>query len=193
MLEALDRQLFLLLNAHGDAPRWWIGTADFFAARAHWLLLVLLAGYALRRGRSFLTPLMAAVLALGLGTLACQLIGEVWNRPRPFVLGLGFLHLQHGPSPSFPSSHATAYGAIAFSFLLMAGHRAFGCALLVLAGLVAVARVVVGVHYPMDVFFGMVLGGLAAIAAHYVVARAGRRYAMRGIIGRPQASGKEEQ
>jgi len=193
MLDALDRQLFLLLNAHGDAPRWWISTAYFFAAHAHWVLLVLLVGYGLRRGRSSLTPLMAMVLALGLGTLACELIGEVWNRPRPFVLGLGFLHLQHGPSPSFPSSHATAYAAIAFSFLLMAGHRAFGCILLVIAGLVSLARVVVGVHYPMDVLFGVVLGALAAVAAHYVVARAGRRYAARGMIGPPQASGKEEQ
>lgn len=192
MLDALDRQLFLLLNAHGDAPRWWIGTASFFAAHAHWLLLALLVGHVLRRGKPSLTPLMAAVLALGLGAVACELIGEVWNRPRPFVLGLGFLHLPHGPSPSFPSSHATAYSAVAFSFLLMAGHRAFGAVLLVLAGFVAVARIIVGVHYPMDVFFGVVLGGLAAMAAHWVVARAGRRYAARGVIVPPQASGKEE-
>ncbi|MEJ8809982.1 phosphatase PAP2 family protein [Variovorax ureilyticus] len=192
MFDALDRQLFLLLNAHGDAPRWWIGTAYFFAAYAHWVLLALLVGYALRRGKPFLTPLLAAILALGLGAVACELIGEVWNRPRPFVLGLGFLHLPHGPSPSFPSSHATAYSAVAFAFLLMSGYRAFGGILLVLAGLVGVARVVVGVHYPMDVLFGVVVGGLAAMAAHWVVARAGRRYAARGMIVPPQTSGKEE-
>ncbi|MBB3175962.1 phosphatase PAP2 family protein [Variovorax sp. Sphag1AA] len=193
MLDTLDRQLFLLLNAHADAPRWWIGLWTFLAVQAHWLLLVLLAVYVLRRGKASLTPLLAAVIALALGAVACELIGHFWNRPRPFVLGLGFLHLHHGPSASFPSSHATAYGAIAFSFLLMAGHRAFGCILLVLAVLVAVARVVVGVHYPMDVLFGLILGGLAASVAHYVFARAGRRHATRGMIVPPQTSGKEEQ
>ncbi|SCK52392.1 undecaprenyl-diphosphatase [Variovorax sp. HW608] len=192
MLDALDSQLFLLLNASADAPRWWIGAWYFFAVHAHWVALALLAGYALRRGKPSLTPLMAALLALALGSVACELIGHVWNRPRPFVLGLGFQHLPHGPSASFPSSHATAYGAMAFSFLLAAGHRAFGCILLVLAALVAAARVVVGVHYPMDVFFGLVLGGLAAIAAHYIVATAGRRHATRGVIAPQRTSGKEE-
>jgi undecaprenyl-diphosphatase len=192
MLAALDRQLFLLLNASGDAPRWWIAAWSFLAVQAHWVALVLLVGYALRRGKPSLTPLMAALLALALGWVASELIGHLWYRPRPFVLGLGFQHLSHGPSPSFPSSHATAYGAIAFSYLFVAGHRAFGCILLVLAALVAAARVVVGVHYPLDVFFGLVLGGLAAVAAHYVIARAGRRHATRGMAVPPQASGKEE-
>lgn len=192
MIDALDRQLFLLLNASGDAPRWWIGTASFFAVHAHWVLLVLLAGYALRRGKPSLKPMLAMVLALGLGALADELIGVLWNRPRPFAIGLGFLHLSHGPSPSFPSSHATAYGAVAFSFLLVAGHRTFGCILLVLAALVALARVVVGVHYPTDVFFGVVLGGLAAMAAHDLIARAGRLRATRGMIVPSQTPGKEE-
>ena len=193
MLGALDSQLLLFLNAAGDAPRWWIGVWSFLAVQAHWLVLALLAGHALRRGRASLAPLMAAILALALGTVACELIGHVWNRPRPFVLGLGFLHVPHGPSPSFPSSHATAYSAIAFSFLLATGHRAFGCILLVLAGLVALARVVVGVHYPMEVFVGFVLGALVASAARYIVAKAGRRYATRGMIVPPQTSGNEEQ
>jgi len=192
MIGTLDRQLLLLLNAHADAPRWWITAWSFLAAHAHWLLLVLLAAYVLRRGKASLTPLMAAVLALALGSVADELIGHVWSRPRPFVIGLGFLHLSHGPSASFPSSHATAYGAIAFSFLFLAGHRAFGCILLVLAALVAAARVVVGVHYPTDVFFGLVLGALAAIAAHYLIDRAGRRRGARGMIVPPHISGKEE-
>ena len=44
----------------------------------------------------------------------------LWDRPRPFEAGLGVAHLLHAASPSFPSSHATAYAALAFSFLLVA-------------------------------------------------------------------------
>jgi len=193
MLDALDRELFLLVNVGRDAHHLLIGAGRFFAVYAHWLLLVLVAGYAIRRWTPLMRPLATAVLAIGLGSLACELIGQAWDRPRPFEHGLGFLHLLHAPSPSFPSSHATAFSAVAVSFLLAAGHRVFGQVLLVLAVLVAVSRVVVGVHYPLDVTFGVLLGCLSAMAAHYLIARAGRLHRPRGMIGPPQASGKEEQ
>lgn len=166
---ALDRQLFLMLNARQDA-RGWIDVGYFLAVHAHWLLLALLLVLALRNWRPLVRPLAAALMAIALGSLACELIGRAWDRPRPFELGLGLLHLPHAGSPSFPSSHATAYAALAFSFLLVSSHRVGGI-LLVLAALVGLARVVVGVHYPLDVSVGVVLGGLAAVATHFVIER----------------------
>ena len=177
----LDHQLFLLLNADADAPGWLVASACFMAAHAQWLLLPLALGLALHHARAqALRPLAAAVLAIAIGSLACMLIGMLWDRPRPFELGLGHLHLPHSGSPSFPSSHATAFAALAFSFLLVAEYRAIGAILLVLAGLVGVARVVVGVHYPLDIAGGVVIGGLAAMAAHRLIDRlAGPRPAVR--------------
>ncbi|MDM0068030.1 phosphatase PAP2 family protein [Variovorax sp. J31P207] len=166
---SLDRELFLLLNADADAQDWLIGTAYFLAVHAHWLLLALVLGLALHRWRPLVRPLAGAVLAIGIGSVACELIGMMWDRPRPFEQGLGVPHLVHGGSPSFPSSHATAYAALAFSFLLVARYRQVGGALLVLAGLVSVARVVVGVHFPLDIAAGAAIGCLAAVAAHSLV------------------------
>jgi len=167
----LDRELFLLLNAGANAPGWLIGASRFLAVHAHWLVLALLLGLALQRWRPLARPLAAALLAIGLGSLACGLIGMLWDRPRPFEAGLGVAHLLHAASPSFPSSHATAYAALAFSFLLVDGYRAVGGILLALAGLVSVARVVVGVHYPLDIVGGAAVGCLAAVAAHGLVDR----------------------
>ena len=167
----LDRELFLLLNAGADAPGWLIGASRFLAVHAHWLVLALLLGLALQRWRPLVRPLAAALLAIVLGSLACGLIGMLWDRPRPFEAGLGVAHLLHAASPSFPSSHATAYAALAFSFLLVDGYRAVGGILLALAGLVSVARVVVGVHYPLDIVGGAAVGCLAAVAAHGLVDR----------------------
>ncbi|MDM0030974.1 phosphatase PAP2 family protein [Variovorax sp. J22P271] len=163
---SLDRDLFLLLNADANAQGWLIAMGYFLAVHAHWLLLALVLGLALHRWRPLLRPLAGAVLAIGIGSLACELIVLLWDRPRPFEQGLGFTHLFHVGSPSFPSSHATAYAALAFSFLLMANYRQVGAILLVLAGLVSVARVVVGVHFPLDIAVGVAIGCLAAVAAH---------------------------
>jgi len=167
----LDRELFLLLNAGANAPGWLIGASRFLAVHAHWLVLALLLGLALQRWRPLVRPLAAALLAIGIGSLACGLIGMLWDRPRPFEAGLGVAHLLHAASPSFPSSHATAYAALAFSFLLVDGYRAVGGILLALAGLVSVARVVVGVHYPLDIVGGAAVGCLAALVAHVLIAR----------------------
>ena len=167
----LDRELFLLLNAGANAPGWLIGASRFLAVHAHWLVLALLLGLALQRWRPLVRPLAAALLAIGLGSLACGLIGMLWDRPRPFEAGLGVAHLLHAASPSFPSSHATAYAALAFSFLLVDGYRAVGGILLALAGLVSVARVVVGVHYPLDIVGGAAVGCLAALIGHVLIAR----------------------
>ncbi|MDM0001293.1 phosphatase PAP2 family protein [Variovorax sp. J22P240] len=159
------------MNADKDAYAWVVDAGHFLAVHAHWLLLLLPVGLALHRWRQqLLRPTFAALLAIALGSIACNLIGEVWDRPRPVELGLGHQHLESGFGPSFPSSHATVYAALAFSFLLAANCRAVGCVLLVLAGLVSLARVVVGVHYPLDIAAGMAIGGLAAVAAHSLIA-----------------------
>lgn len=166
---ALDRHIFLLLNADADARGGWHLAGHFVAVHAHWLLLALLLGLALHRWRPLVRPLAAGLLAIIAGSLACELIATLWDRPRPFETGLGSPHLIHAGSPSFPSSHATAYVALACAFLMVERYRHVGGVLLALAGLVSVARVVLGVHYPLDIAMGAVIGGLAAISAHGLI------------------------
>ncbi|ONI85840.1 hypothetical protein ALI144C_12035 [Actinosynnema sp. ALI-1.44] len=64
---------------------------------------------------------------------------------------------------SFPSNHATIAGAAAVGLILV--HRVLGVVAVVLAVLVAVARVVEGVHYPHDVLVGLLLGAGVALVA----------------------------
>lgn len=67
---------------------------------------------------------------------------------------------------SFPSNHATIAGASAIGMLLI--NRALGVVAVVLAVLVAASRVFVGVHYPHDVFVGLLLGAVIAVIARPV-------------------------
>jgi undecaprenyl-diphosphatase len=68
------------------------------------------------------------------------------------------LLISQSHDPSFPSDHAT--GAFALAFGIWLYDRTIGGILLVLAAIVAFARVYVGTHYPGDV----VAGALIAVA-----------------------------
>jgi undecaprenyl-diphosphatase len=83
------------------------------------------------------------------------------DRQRPYeTLAEADPLLRASVGNSFPSGHAaTSFaGAVILAYLLP---RALP-ALLVLATLVAVSRVYVGVHYPLDILAGAALGALVA-------------------------------
>lgn len=106
---------------------------------------------------------VAAVASAGLALLAGQVLSHLVHRPRPFVAHPDLVHLftPHAADASFPSDHATAAFAIATAVMLR--NRAWGAVLLLAAAILAVSRVVIGVHYPFDVITGAALGSVVAL------------------------------
>jgi undecaprenyl-diphosphatase len=106
---------------------------------------------------------LSGLAAAGFGLAVSQVIGHLWVRERPFdahplqtVLLAPASH-----EPSFPSDHAVAAFAIAFSVLFVGGRLA-GALFLGGATIVAVTRIFVGLHYPGDVLGGIGVGLVAA-------------------------------
>ncbi len=112
-----------------------------------------------------------ALLAAAVAMLANQAIAHIWLRARPFTTHPDGTVLLTAPSPdpSFPSDHAAAAFAIAVAVLLV--NRRIGAIFLAAATLIAVSRVLLGVHYPGDVLAGALVGAAAAVA----VSRLGSR------------------
>ena len=111
---------------------------------------------------------LRAISAAFLGYSISQWISIINFRPRPFTFleNVNLLISKSPESKSFPSDHATLAFAIAVS-LILSGERKWGTVALVAAVFVALGRVYVGVHFPLDILAGALLGTGSAYAAHY--------------------------
>jgi undecaprenyl-diphosphatase len=111
---------------------------------------------------------LSGLASAGLGLLLSQAISHVWDRPRPFVAhpAQTLLLAPMSSEPSFPSDHAVASFAIAFSVLFVVGRRA-GAVFLAAALVVSVTRIFAGLHYPGDVAGGLLVGLIAALVVFY--------------------------
>ena len=116
----------------------------------------------------------AAITAAGIGYLLRTLLGNIIARVRPYEAG-DVVHLLNGGASgySFPSGHATAAFAIACAVL--PDRPVLGLLLLIAAFLVSAGRVMVGVHYPLDVVGGAILGALVAGVVRATLKRFRRR------------------
>lgn len=109
----------------------------------------------------------AVIFTLIAFALTLAIVKDIWNiyyRPRPFSSEEVKLLFYRPSMSSFPSLPA----AMAFCFAAGArlANRWLGIGLYVLAILFAIARVYAGVHYPLDVIAGAVIGaGMVQIVA----------------------------
>ena len=125
--------------------------------------------FAHRRQRAFAIAALA-VVATAVGVGVAVGLGHAWFEARPFVADADTVRLiPHGADASFPSDHAVVAAALATIGTL--AWRRFALLFLAMAGFVGVARVYVGVHYPLDVVAGWAIGALMAMAA-WTVTRA---------------------
>lgn len=161
LLTGSNRSLFLWLNHGGH----WLG-ADVWQQLTMLgdgaVALALVLPWIRRAPRAFWAALVAAVIA-ALWTQAAKQMVDVPRPPAVFAAGAFF---QSGPAyrhVSFPSGHAAAAFALAGIWVMGLRDRPLlRAGLLLLATLVSLSRIMVGVHWPIDILWGMVGGWLGA-------------------------------
>jgi len=170
----LDESIFLWINHAASGPVatavmtvvTWLGNGFVLA------VLVLPALY-LRDRAAFRIHVIPMVLAVALSGLVVNVTKVVVDRARPpehFAAAEVTVYTPMGvpPDRSFPSGHAqTAFGVATYLSCL---YPPAAAALLATAGLVALSRVALGVHFPSDIVVGAIVGALFSLAA-YAIAR----------------------
>lgn len=142
------RRLFRVASRLGDGVVWYSLIA----------VLPLLAG---RAGLDTAVRMAVAGLA---GLMLYRLLKRRLARERPFITHRGIVR---GTAPldrfSFPSGHTLH--AVSFAVVAIHAFPVLAWVLVPLALLIAVSRVVLGLHYPSDVVAGALLGEGVAQAA----------------------------
>ena len=150
-----DHNLFLTINGWAGNSHLLDSLFVFFADKFLYLSIVAVALLWFNKKLRNYVYLAGLSVIVGRG-LVTEILKRIVHRPRPFqVLNVHQLIVDNEVGNSFPSGHAVAYFAIAFSFY---GTKLFW-PMIILASIGSFARVFVGVHYPVDVVMGMVIAG----------------------------------
>lgn len=141
------RNLFRTVSRLGDGVIWYAMMA----------VLPLIAGY-----DGLLVSLHMALIAL-VGLTVYKLIKRSSGRERPYVMHADQVDCVMPPLDrySFPSGHALH--AVSFSIVLCSYFPQMIWVLLPFATLVALSRMILGLHYPSDVLAGALIGAALAL------------------------------
>ncbi|GEM_PF-337663 len=155
MLYNIDENIFNLIygvSIRSDVMRSIMTAVAISSSR---FFAVIFAGFlvylSLKERRLVIPYLLSPALSVGI----TRLIRMFYVRSRPFTsVGIESL-IYHEASPSMPSTHAAAAFAIAIPIFFI--NKKIGSAVLILAFITALSRVMTGVHFPLDVAAGALL------------------------------------
>lgn len=85
---------------------------------------------------------------------------------RPFTTGV-YSYYQYGGHDSFPSGHALVFMALAVTVFKF--HKYWGVMFIIMAIIIGIFRIIVGIHWPVDILIGWLLGVIIGIlSAHFI-------------------------
>lgn len=172
-IEKIDQELFIFLNGLNatwlDPVMWWISSIVLWIP-----LFIFFFYYAYKKGQ--LKLMLTIIVGVGLCILlsdriSVELFKEVVQRYRPtHHAEIGeIVHTVIKPNGeeyrgglfSFVSSHATNFSSIGvFLFLHFRSYSRYWLLLFPWVILVAYSRIYLGVHYPLDLVGGAILGAV---------------------------------
>jgi undecaprenyl-diphosphatase len=135
------------------------------------------------RTKKWATGLVILGLSVGLADFVAYRAVKVWvQRDRPEAAGVPVVLRTNSHSGwSFPSNHAANNFAMARTVQILTPEWAIPA--YVFAAVVALSRVYVGVHYPLDVIAGGLIGLLCATLVNFAIERGRARIQKRFARG----------
>lgn len=172
-----DRQLFFNLNSH-HSP-WMDNFMWLVSDPIVWIPFFLVALYALfknKKNNSIAILITIALLIVITDQLSSGVIKPLVARLRPthdpeFCDWVNTVNNYKGGLYSFVSGHATNFFALALFTSLIFNYWPYTIVSMLWALLISFSRIYLGVHYPLDIFSGMLLGILMSVLFYYIYVR----------------------
>ncbi|HBA45790.1 hypothetical protein A2W67_00070 [Candidatus Nomurabacteria bacterium RIFCSPLOWO2_02_40_28] len=117
--------------------------------------------------RSSRKELILLCISGGLAYAFAKILKILMHTERPFVLFPQVTSLFLETGYAFPSGHTAVASAIAF--LIYFYNKKAGYIFMLFALLIGIARIIAGVHFPVDILGGFILGALVSYLFAYFV------------------------
>ncbi len=158
-LRLLDTKIFLFLHSFSGQSNVLDNILIFFAEYFPYIVILIFLEFTYSHYSHIKEELKAfyyvTISSITSMLFSVELIRYFYHRPRPFLQN-HFIPLFNENSFSFPSGHASFFFAMAFSIYFL--HKRWGVSFIIFAIMISIARVVAGVHFPMDIFGGAIVG-----------------------------------
>lgn len=171
MKKSWSHTLFLKINKHvGDSKM----LDMFMVFAAKWLIYIFLFGIITWLFFSRTEQLFYFIFIMGTGILASLIINWTialfMKKPRPVVEFPKIKQIinPHQTFKSFPSDHTTIAFTLALIVIFIGIPTLWNYVLLTIAGIIAISRVYVGVHYPRDIVGGIVMAVLISSSSFWL-------------------------
>lgn len=165
----MNQDIFQYLNNFAGQYEWLDSTVVFSAETLGVFLLFGLVIFLFsneHEGQGFnnvIVVLGAALFAWGVSWV----IKHAYPFPRPFVALDDVTKLiDYGRMDSFPSGHATFFSAIAT--VLYFYHKKIALFYALGALMIGLSRIIAGIHWPVDILAGYIIGGVVAIFVYHI-------------------------
>jgi undecaprenyl-diphosphatase len=165
----LDYSIFQVINHLAISERFLNPLMIFLAEKAEYLFFAAIIFYWFFNKSHHRKMVIEAIVAACVALSINGEIGHFFYRNRPFVTHHVTWLIPHVKNASFPSDHSTA--AFVTATAIWIWKKRDGWMWLLLAAGIALSRVWTGVHYPLDVVAGMIIGTSVALAIHFLSIR----------------------
>lgn len=170
-MEHLNQSFFLLFNGITHKNQFVDLFFIFSAEYLPYIIIISVVLYVYFHKDRYQGIREVAVIALSVGTayVFASVFKHFYVHDRPFLCFTDVHPLISPDSPhgSFPSGHSTFFSALGLAFYYY--HPKLGVLYLLGALLIGLSRIVVGVHWPLDILGGYIVGGVIALLVHFIV------------------------